>query len=828
MAGGEGSRLRPLTSTRPKPLVTVVNRPILWHVLRLVSRHGIRESFVTLHYLSDQITTAFSDENEVGVRLNYSFEDRPLGTAGSVKAIEGELSNTFLVISGDVMTDFDLSELIRFHKKSGALVTIGLARVPNPLEYGIVLASPEGKISKFLEKPGWSEVFSDTVNSGIYVIEPEALRQIENDRACDFSKELFPKLLRADEPIFAHVLDGYWCDVGMPSQYIGAHHDILSGKSKVEIPGKLIGDRIWVEEGTDIKPGVSLIGPCLIGARTTIGRGSKIGPLSCIGSDVSIEQSATITHSVIYDFSYIGRAAEAKGCVVGKKAVLKPGSRVFEGSIIGDGVQLGTRSEVAREVRVWPDKKIESGAVLRENLVWGLAWQRNIFGSRGIVGIPNVEITPEITAKLGASFGTFAGQLGKVAVARDTLRSSRMLKRSFIAGLLSSGNSAFNLNAAPLPLMRLSVVSSKLDGGVYFGTNPSEPDHSILQFTDSKGYNLTVDAQKKIENILIKEEIHRASYEELSDIFYLPQLADAYSDLVLKCIDSKTIENAHPRIVVDCALGPSSLTAPNVLSKLGCEVLALNASLGTYATTLSVSSSPANLRDIVTAVGAVAGFRIGGSGDTLRVVDETGEVLDGDETLMLMSEILFRLHPGTMSIPISSSRIMEAVGERYGQKVVRLKTEARALMESVGNGNAMFSGNEVGEFVVSRDFPFPDGLIAAGKVVEYLSSTGAKIHDIRKGISRPQLARGSVAVPWNERGKIMRKLASDYAAKRVETLEGIKLVMDEGWILINPSIDEPVFDITVESEDIAAANRLLETFRVNLSKVITGNSTGIV
>jgi mannose-1-phosphate guanylyltransferase/phosphomannomutase len=149
-------------------------------------------------------------------------------------------------------------------------------------------------------------------------------------------------------------------------------------------------------------------------------------------------------------------------------------------------------------------------------------------------------------------------------------------------------------------------------------------------------------------------------------------------------------------------------------------------------------------------------------------------------------------------------------------------------MESVGNGNAMFSGNEVGEFVVSRDFPFPDGLIAAGKVVEYLSSTGAKIHDIRKGISRPQLARGSVAVPWNERGKIMRKLASDYAAKRVETLEGIKLVMDEGWILINPSIDEPVFDITVESEDIAAANRLLETFRVNLSKVITGNSTGIV
>ncbi|MGA2875799.1 MAG: nucleotidyltransferase family protein, partial [Nitrososphaerales archaeon] len=147
LAGGEGSRLRPLTSTRPKPLVSIVNRPILWHVLRLLNKHNIKESYVTLHYLSDQITTAFSNEKEIGVNINYSFEDRPLGTAGSVKAIQDELKDTFLVIAGDVMTDFDLTELITFHKKRGALVTIGLARVPNPLEYGIVLTEEDGKVS---------------------------------------------------------------------------------------------------------------------------------------------------------------------------------------------------------------------------------------------------------------------------------------------------------------------------------------------------------------------------------------------------------------------------------------------------------------------------------------------------------------------------------------------------------------------------------------------------------------------------------------------------------------------------------------------------------
>ena len=823
MAGGEGSRLRPLTSTRPKPIVPVVNRPILWHVLRLLKRHGIKESYVTLHYLSDQITTAFANQRDIGVNINYSFEDKPLGTAGSVKAIQEKLNGAFLVISGDVLTDFDLTELIKVHKKKGALVTIGLAKVPNPLEYGVVLTDEDERVSKFLEKPGWSEVFSDTVNSGIYVIEPEVLKDIEPEKQYDFSKDLFPKLLGKGEPIFAHVLNGYWCDVGMPSQYISAHHDILSGKTKVEIPGKLVGDKIWVEEGNDIRSSTELIGPCLIGARTTIGKDSKIGPLTCIGSDVTVEPNAVMSHCVVYDFAYIGREAEAKGCVIGKNAVLRPRARVFEGGVIGDGVQLGSGSEVLQGVRIWPDKKIESGAIVRENLVWGLAWQKNIFGLRGIVGIANVEITPETTAKLGAAFGTFAGPKGKMVAARDTLRSSRMLKRSFIAGLLSAGNSAFNLEAAPLPLTRLSVVSNKLDGGAYFGSNPGEPDYSVLQFMDSSGYNLAQDAQKKIENILIKEEIHRASYDELSDIFNLPQSSQAYSDLILRNIDSKPILSTRPRIVVDCALGPASVTAPNVLSKLGCEVITLNASLGTYATTLSVSSSAANLKDIVTAVGAVAGFRLAGAGDTLRIVDETGEILSGDEALALMSEMILKMQPGQMAVPITSSGIMEAIALKNGQKVLRVKTEPRALMETVGSGKASFAGNDSGEFIVSRELPFPDGLLAAGKIVEYLSTTGGKIHKIKKEIFQPKLARGSVTVPWNERGRIMRRLASDYSTERVETLEGIKLVIDDGWVLINPSTDDPVFEIVAESGNAQSASKLLQDFKTKVSEIVNGN-----
>lgn len=820
MAGGEGSRLRPLTSTRPKPLVPVVNRPILWHVLRLLKKNNIFNDYVTLHYLADQIASTFGNGSDLGVNIEYSFEDRPLGTAGSVKALQRELDGSFIVISGDVMTDYDLSELISFHKKKGGIVTIGLARVENPLEYGVVMTNEEGKVTRFLEKPGWSDVFSDTVNSGIYIIEPEALKHVETDRQYDFSKELFPKLMKMGESIFAHPLDGYWCDVGVPSQYISAHFDILAGKTKVEIPGKRDDERnIWMEDGAEIYSGAEISGPSLIGKNTVISKGAKVGPLACLGASVSIEPGAVLHRTIAYDFAYIGREAEAKGCILGKSSVLRPRSRVFEGAVIGDGSQLGSGSEVAQNVRIWPDKNIESGASVKENLVWGMTSQRKIFGSRGIVGISNIEIIPETTAKLGAAFGTASGSKGKIAVARDTLRSSRMLKRSFIAGLLSTGSTVFNLRAAPLAVTRLSTIANKLDGSVYFSSSPTEPDYTIIQFLDSKGYNITSDSQRKIENILFKEEIHRSSYDELSDIYALPMIFDAYEEILLGLVDSKTIQSIKPRIVVDCALGPASSTAPQILSKLGCEVVSLNASSGTYSTTSAVSTGPSSLKDIVTAVGAVAGFRIAGPGDTVRIVDERGTILSGDESLALMTEITLRLGASRIGVPVSSSGLIEAISEKKGGRVHRLRTEPRALMEAVGSGSADFAGNDAGEFVLSKQLPFPDGLLATAKIVEYLSSTGNRISKISKEIYQPKLARGVVTIPWNERGRIMRRLATDYNDTRVETLEGIKVMVDGGWVLINPSSDDPVFEITAESTNAKEAANLLKVFQQKVSEI---------
>src|SRR6266498_2681099 len=251
MAGGEGSRLRPLTINRPKPMVSIVNKPCLGHIFDLLQRHGISEAFVTLQHLASQIQDSFGDGGAIGMRLKYSVEESPLGTGGSVRQIGDALDDTFIVISGDALTDIDLSKVIAFHRERKAAVTLTLVHVPNPLEYGVVITGDGGRITKFLEKPSWGEVFSDTINTGIYVIEPRVLERFGIGEVFDFSKDLFPRLLSEGEPLFGYVAEGYWTDVGSITEYARASADLLQGKVKCEDLGNELMPGVWTAGDVD-------------------------------------------------------------------------------------------------------------------------------------------------------------------------------------------------------------------------------------------------------------------------------------------------------------------------------------------------------------------------------------------------------------------------------------------------------------------------------------------------------------------------------------------------------------------------------------------------
>ncbi|HKC78224.1 MAG TPA: nucleotidyltransferase family protein, partial [Gaiellaceae bacterium] len=251
MAGGEGTRLRPLTSNQPKPMVPIVGKPCMEHIVELLKRHGFEDVIVTVAFLPQAIRSYFGSGESLGVDIGYSVEESPLGTAGSVKLAAGRLDDTFLVISGDALCDVDLTALVEAHREKQASVTIGLKSVENPLEFGIVVTDEDGRVERFLEKPSWGQVFSDTINTGIYVLEPEVLKHIPQDRPYDFSKELFPLLLEMGRPIYGHVFDGYWQDIGNLDQYRQANFDALDESVRLEIPGIRIRGNIWLGDGVD-------------------------------------------------------------------------------------------------------------------------------------------------------------------------------------------------------------------------------------------------------------------------------------------------------------------------------------------------------------------------------------------------------------------------------------------------------------------------------------------------------------------------------------------------------------------------------------------------
>jgi mannose-1-phosphate guanylyltransferase / phosphomannomutase len=299
MAGGEGTRLRPLTTNVPKPLLPVVGEPIMGHLLRLLSKHGIEQAVVTVQYLAANIRSYFGDGDEYGVRLSYATESVPLGTAGSVKnAEEGLAGEAFLVVSGDALTDIDLTALVDFHNRTGALVTVALARKPNVIEFGNVITAEDGRIERFIEKPTWGQVFSDTVNTGIYVMAPEILDLVPAETKVDWSADIFPTLMAAGRPIYGYVTDRYWEDVGTIDSYLAVQGDVLRGRVEARVDGFEVAPQVWLGEGAVVDPGARLESPCFLGANARVEDDCVVGPGTVLGSNVVLRRGARVVGSL--------------------------------------------------------------------------------------------------------------------------------------------------------------------------------------------------------------------------------------------------------------------------------------------------------------------------------------------------------------------------------------------------------------------------------------------------------------------------------------------------------------------------------------------------
>ncbi|MBW3593138.1 MAG: NTP transferase domain-containing protein [Actinobacteria bacterium] len=627
MAGGEGTRLRPLTSNQPKPMVPIVGKPCMEHIVDLLRRHGFEDVVVTVAFMPQAIRSYFGDGEAHGVRIRYSVEEAPAGTAGSVKLAEEALDAPFLVISGDALCDIDLDALVRFHEEKDAAVTIALKSVDNPLEFGIVVTDEEGRIERFLEKPSWSQVFTDTINTGIYVLDPDVLRHVPTDRPYDFSKELFPLLLEMGRPLYGHVVDGYWQDIGNLDQYRQANFDALDERVTLEIPGVRLRGNVWVGAGVELDDLDAVEGPAFIGNYCRIAPQATVGPYAVLSSSVVLREHARLARTVADSSTYIGRSALVEGAILGRMCDVRPHVRIHEGAAIGDQVALGEQSVVMPGIRIYPSKEVEAGAQVDRNVIWEPRASSTIFGREGVAGLINVDLTPETAIRLGLALGTVLDRGARVVTSRDGAASCRLLRRAVLAGINSTGVHVADLRVMPAAVNRHLLKTAGYDAGVHVRASAGDPELVEIQIFEPNGLAASSPFLKEIEKHFGRQDFRRAAWNDVGDIAYPPRAAEGYADDLLATLDVDAIAARRFRIVVDYSYSSASLVLPLILGRLGVEAVAGHAYIreqeeGTGAPPLVEALGHA--KRLVSAVDADLGGVLDHTGERIYLVDERG------------------------------------------------------------------------------------------------------------------------------------------------------------------------------------------------------------
>jgi mannose-1-phosphate guanylyltransferase / phosphomannomutase len=830
MAGGEGTRLRPLTANQPKPMLPVGNRPMMEHIVRHVRNHGFKDIVVTVQFLASQVRNYFGGGSDMGVDLTYATETTPLGTAGSVKNAAEQLDETFLVLSGDALTDVNLDEVVSFHRQSGAMVTVALKRMDNPLEFGIVITRDDGRIERFLEKPHWGQVFSDTINTGIYVIEPEVFAHIP-DGPSDFAGDIFPGLLARGVPLYGFVVDGYWEDVGNLEAYQQAHQDLLDGRVKVEIPGFEVRPGLWLGEGAEVDPDTMLDGPVLIGDFAKVEGGAQLREYTVIGSGVVVKSGAVLHRAIVHDNAYIGQGASLRGCVVGRSADVKRGGRVEDGVVVGDNSNIGHGAILQPNVKIYPFKTVEPGATVTKSIIWEGRGARSLFDEHGVTGLANVDMTPELVLRVAMAFGSTLTKGSRVTLGRDASRVSRALKRALVAGLNSTGVSCDDLELAPSPAVRFWATQAGTSGGMYVRTSPRDSQSIELAVFGDDGCDLDGDARRKVERTYNREEFRRAFGREMGELHYPPRAVERYTSALLDCVDARAIRRRGFKVLIDAGGGTSTLVLPHLLPRLELESLIVNGQLDEARVAPEpeqVTGDLERLARLVTTSGADLGVRLGPAAERLTLVDEGGMVLPFDRALLLYVDLVSRSEePGDIALPVSTTRLAMTLAGKHGRRVVGTKLATSAVTRAAQREGMVFAGAQ-GGFVFPRLHPAYDGLMAFCKLLELLATQEIGLARAVAALPEPSIVRREIPTPWERKGAVMRQLVEAAKDRPVDDTDGIKVFhvaeSSEGndaadWVLVVPDTVEPVTHLWAEAGDIGVAEALADEYQVLIQRV---------
>ncbi|MDM8520142.1 sugar phosphate nucleotidyltransferase [Anaerolineales bacterium HSG6] len=824
MAGGAGSRLRPLTIHRPKPMVPIINKPVMSHILDLVKRHGATEVIITVQYLADFIQKFFGDGSNLGLKIHYSIEDTPLGTAGSVKNAQKYLDDTFVVISGDALTNFNLTKVIEYHKKNKSMTTLALYRVDDPVDYGVTILNDKGHIVRFQEKPSRGSVMSDYVNTGIYVLEPDVLDYFDTNIPFDFSNDLFPLLQEKGHKLYGYVCEGYWCDIGNISEYMRATSDVLKGDVQGVDYGRRIRDEIWVGRDVDIAPDAHIEGPVYLGNSVQVRSGVVIRGPTVIRDYSVIDHEAVVERSIFWRNCYVGERVHISGAILLRQASVKPRATIFEGVVVGDGTIVGSGAILNPNVRIWPNKEIEPRATVNSSIIWGSQGRRDLFTHNGVRGMVNVDLTPEFSAKLGAAFGGTLPKGAIVTINRDIHRSSRMIKRAIISGLPSAGVNVWDLESQPIPVARYYTGICEAVGGVHVCLSPVDQRVVDIHFMDSKGQDLGEKRRRNVESVFFREDFRRVYLDDTGTIEYAQQVSDRYKADFLTHLNTKAIRERAFKIVIDFANAPTANVLPSILDALNCNVIALNANIDDSKAILRKTEFHTSLRQmqlIASALETQIGVLLGPGGEKLFITDNRGYMLEGITACAVMTELALRDVPGsTVAVPVDLPNLFEQIAERHNGRVIRTELDQGALIKAARSNNAIVAGNGRGNFIFP-DFQHAfDGLMALAKLLEFLATQKVSLSDVVSNLPVYHISRREVPCAWEAKATVMRLINERFQNHKNQILNGLKINLGGNkWVLIMPDPTQPYFRITTEATSREEVESLADEYTQMIQKI---------
>ena len=772
MAGGEGSRLRPLTCDLPKPMVPVMNRPVMSYSIELLRRHNIDDIGVTLQYLPHIIQNHYKDGGGYNVNLQYFIEDTPLGTAGSVKNGEEFLNETFIVISGDALTDIDLSSAIDFHRRKGAMATLVLKKVEIPLDYGVVITDKGNAITRFLEKPNWGEVFSDTVNTGIYILEPEVLDYIEPGQKFDFSKDLFPMLLKDGKPMYGYVADGYWCDIGSPETYLNAHYDILSGRvSGIDFGDSLqeVDNNVWVGVGSDISSSAVLGAPCLIGEQNYIGKNVRIGPYTVLGRRNIIGSSSNIAKTIMWNSANIGTRVELKGSAICNRVNIEKRARIFEGAVVGNESSIGQETIIRPFVKIWPSKAIGESLTIKENVIWGNKDDRSLFKQNGVIGQAIMDINPSFASRLGAAFGSVLNLRERIAVVDDGRPVSTMIKHSLMSGMLSVGLQVLDLGQSITPSLRYCIDKLDLDGGARILLQ--EDDHINIQFMGRYGVNIDIDSERKIQSLLLRGDFSVKPQNKIGSVEMIGDIHKFYTGDILNTVNKESIKKRRFKILTNNK-GIVSQILAKILNNLNCEIHFIKEDSNNF--TEAMKGKDYNL-----------GADLCIDGEQLVLYDEKGNPITDERLFSLIALLCLRQNRGCKVIaPYNAPNIIEDIAHEYMGEVIRTKTSKRAIMKAIYENMPREDA-----YKMFRLYFDCNGLIV--KILEIIGEEDIELSKLLGEIPKFYMGKREVNCPWTRKGHVIKTIIedTDLDSNSLELDEGVKINHKNGWALILPDND---------------------------------------